>query len=165
MLIVLAILGIIATFAIPKVLLAQQENQKRAVMKETISTVEVIMQRYAQDYQLYGTAPSCKSRLNAIKVCNNSLAEGCWTAEMATTAESGELGFILANGAYVTGLCVTTTDWDGFIVDWNGPNPPNTFGEDTYAFASCLNPQGCTNGSTGRFGLLRRDSYYQKVFQ
>lgn len=77
LLISLAILGVIATFAIPKVLQAQQDGRNNAVAKETASTVAAAYQQAKlnnsldiytgihalKDYMNYVAAPYCGSTI------------------------------------------------------------------------------------------------------
>lgn len=157
----MAVLGVIAGFTIPKVLHQQQVQKQQAVMRETIAAIENMMRMYVREGPQNMDA-FMRKYINAIRFCNDSLAEGCWTADMVATAEANERGFILSNGAYVTGLFANSADWDGFRIDWNGPEPPNQSGQDTYALAACFDPDGCTGG--GPFGSLDRNVHYIQIF-
>src|ERR1051325_8786269 len=81
LLIALAILGVIATFTIPKVLQAMQDNQRKAVFKEVIASLSGINYEGWTTKQLTpSTAQNfILSRVNAVKICNtNAQTEGCW---------------------------------------------------------------------------------------
>ena len=81
LLIALGILGVIATFTIPKILNSQANSQKTAVFKEAIATVVDI--NYSGSLQGEITCPNRRDyfldRINAIQICNtDSEAQGCW---------------------------------------------------------------------------------------
>jgi prepilin-type N-terminal cleavage/methylation domain-containing protein len=83
LLIALAILGVIATFAIPKILLSEQDRKKIAIFKESIAMVEAIYYNSGLTGNLDATniGSSVINNINAVKVCNsNSETQGCWTA-------------------------------------------------------------------------------------
>lgn len=70
LLISLAILGVIATFTIPKVLQAQQGNQSNALAHEAAATISAAFQLYKQNYTLSGstTAQALTQYMNYTKV-------------------------------------------------------------------------------------------------
>jgi prepilin-type N-terminal cleavage/methylation domain-containing protein len=156
LLIALAILGVIATFAIPKVLLSQANQKRNAVLKEVIGMLSDI------EYQGWITKQVTTStqfqswyfsKINAVKLCNsNSLSEGCWTSAQGDPAPSArnEPGVILANGAYVVGMDSDPGDDDGaghvsntILIDWNGPDGPNLTGQDQLSVYVCYGTQDC----------------------
>jgi prepilin-type N-terminal cleavage/methylation domain-containing protein len=139
LLIALAILGVIATFAIPKVLQAQQDERKRAVFKETIAMISEIHYQglLLGEIQANGSGgwivdPYVQSHLNYLKYCSwNAHTAGCWPQDdTISTTEAAESGYVLANGATIGGLGNTGSVSSGFIMDWNGALPPNIEGDD-----------------------------------
>jgi type II secretory pathway pseudopilin PulG len=152
-LIVLAVLGIVGIFAISKILASQQDQQKKAIFKETIAAVRGILEDGLQD----GTLPTQTSsyfaqRINAVKICSsNSDTQGCWnTSSQGGSYEPGEPGFVLANGMTAKGFndkTQGTTD-NGVIFDYNGTTGPNTIGQDQLYLKLCY-IDGCGGNLAG----------------
>lgn len=145
LLIALTILGVIATFTIPKILQGQQNAQRKSIVKETVASFSQI----AYEGYLKGELDTSNysdyflTRLNAIKICpNDSEAEGCWdTGTQPHIANHSDYpGMVLANGAYITG--VSGYDFgngvkcSGQYIDWNGTAGPNIPGQDIVEFIS-----------------------------
>ncbi|MEB3285996.1 MAG: type II secretion system protein [Vampirovibrionales bacterium] len=155
LLIALIILGVIATFTIPKILTAQEDQKKTAVFKECIDTIQ---QSYYTGWlegvlRENSVAPSTYvlPRVNAIKICpTNSGTENCWTQDASLDAfQLGSPGFILASGCTVAGISTNTvaTGDDYIIVDWNGPQAPNVEGDDQMVLITCFKATGtCAGG-------------------
>ncbi len=133
LLIALAILGVIATFSIPKILNAQQNQQKNAIFKESIGAISAAVYNYCvmqpaninqYDFMI--------SQVNTVTQCpNNAYSEGC--SPSSTLGEQTGPGFILANGASIAGIdriILPANYTNGFVIDWNGLNPPNVDGDD-----------------------------------
>jgi len=135
LLIALAVLGIIAAFTIPKVLTSQQSNKDSAILKETVSALEDIILNGIKRGEINTASPDMstyvKSRINAIRVCANATADGCWihASDCPFPAEFTESGYILANGATLAGFRDAIT-YEGFMIDANGATPPNLLGQD-----------------------------------
>lgn len=70
LLIALGILGVIATFTIPKVLSAQQETQKKAIAKEVASMITGAYQLYVKDngYSTSISGASLVPYLNYVRI-------------------------------------------------------------------------------------------------
>lgn len=163
LLISLAILGVIATFTIPKVLNAQQDSKRKAVLRETLASLEAVMhdglltgqfsQQHNGDYIL--------SHLNAVKVCDTDAeAQGCWTQSSPHSSENNEPGLIMHNGVDVAGLNNWTADaWNIVILDWNGADPPNVEGQDQLVLLMCEDPTGSC-GANNRTGTMRPAAGY-----
>jgi prepilin-type N-terminal cleavage/methylation domain-containing protein len=107
LLISLLILGVIATFTIPKILSASQNNQKNAIFKESISTLAGALDMGLKTGDLDPITNGDTyflTHINAVTVCNsNSSTQGCWntTIQGTPSSEYNEPGLILHNGAYV----------------------------------------------------------------
>ena len=119
LLIALLILGVIATFTIPKVLQSQESSQQKSVFKETISVVNNMVYHGAQQGELQcdNMVSYFKNHLNYISV----------------SSSGANHTFLLANGSTIWGVddsCVTSSCFDNMIIDWNGPLPPNVDGSD-----------------------------------
>lgn len=144
LLISLAILGVIATFTIPKILQSQQNSQKYAVFKEAIGAIAAVLNTGYMTGQFDPTTNGVTyftSNLNAAKICStNSSAQGCWNDALQGDpgVENGEAGVILHNGAVVVGFSNTANQSEGLIVDWNGTAGPNLEGDDQLYLGYCL---------------------------
>lgn len=183
LLISLAILGVIATFTIPKVLQSQQDQHKKAVFKETIAAVndalytglltgELTKGLNGCDSDEYNYAPYIASKLNAVKLCpNQSGAEGCWTQAIPDAAQLNQPGFVLHNGLTVAGLekCEVEGNNTWFIMDWNGAASPNLEGNDQLWLRFCSGT-GCPS-SIRQGQILSHTTYplsnalFQSLFQ
>lgn len=135
LLISLAILGVIATFTIPKILSAQSDSQKATTFKETIAALNVTLHNCLISGgctdTVYGTYMF--NNMNYVKGCDtNSIAQGCWDASANLAGQGVVPGMILATGACITGLDNSTggTGADTLFVDWNCLDGPNTEGDD-----------------------------------
>ena len=158
LLIALAILGVIATFTIPKILAGSSESQNKALFKETISAINEVVYDGVMSNELYSGMTGYPDdyvidRINAIQVCmTDAEAEGCWDiASGDHGAENHESGFVLATGATVTGIAANnngTLGADRFIMDINGAEGPNTIGEDVIRLEFCYDQTGSLWGST-----------------
>ncbi|HEY9746586.1 MAG TPA: type II secretion system protein [Oculatellaceae cyanobacterium] len=134
LLIALGILGVIATFAIPKVLSSQQDSKKKAVLQETISALNAAftpacLRKEVSDAN-FGTF--IRTHINAVKVCpGNSITQGCWP-DPDLAGQGIQPGLVMHNGAMVAGLDNDDggTGMDTLIIDWNGEEGPNTQGQD-----------------------------------
>jgi prepilin-type N-terminal cleavage/methylation domain-containing protein len=140
LLIALAILGVIATFTIPKVLSNQSDTRKAAVMKETIGAISELVHR-GWSAKLLNTTYSgsyIMQYINATRICNtNSATQGCWSMADPTPDQSTEPGFMLSNGSVVAGISDSVNLYNTFIVDWNGAAGPNTEGSDQIVLRMC----------------------------
>lgn len=133
LLISLAILGIIATFTIPKVLNSQADSQRVSVFKECYSVLSEVLYNSRLYNADLSTDTAVKnyftSSINAVKLCpNDQLAEGCCTASMAY-CNAGEGAVVMHNGAIIYSINLETNKISP-IIDWNGEEGPNQQGED-----------------------------------
>lgn len=173
LLIALAILGVIATFTIPKILQAQQNQKKQAILKETISIVSNLGYTYCQD-DIKSTGISIydyyASNVNAIKLCPaDGIAEGC-LATNSYGAEGVEGALTLPSGATIGGLNKSQyLGAEGVIVDWDGLNGNNTAGDDQLRLYMLTTCTGTWNGIRApRIGASTTDptslTMYQAIF-
>ncbi len=90
LLISLAILGVIATFTIPKVLNASQDSQKNAMAKEVIAMIVNSQQAYALNNSLVGSGfYEYTPYMNYVRVDSSSAIDnynGAWAASCAPPA-------------------------------------------------------------------------------
>lgn len=141
LLISLAILGMIATFTIPKILSSQQDQRKKAVFRETIAALS----DFLNSGNLRGDFPNGQAwedptralllqRLNYVSYVNlgysSAALGGCWNTA------PGIRGFymVMHNGACVAPM---SPRWGAnnqhafpFGIDWNGNDGANTLGDD-----------------------------------
>jgi prepilin-type N-terminal cleavage/methylation domain-containing protein len=140
LLIALAILGIIATFAIPKVLQSQQDSKKKAIFRETLAALSdaTYMGTVTHELDSATTGATMRAyyskRLNYVKACTASITEGCFaTTDVASCQDTS--GYLLHNGAGLDEFEGPTLEpgggiWRGLCVDWNGTQGPNLRGDD-----------------------------------
>jgi len=163
LLIALLILGVIATFTIPKILYSSRQEQKTAVFKEIISTISSL----AYTANMLRDTTYVPNHINAVKVCDtNAATQGCWTQTNSIGAESTEPGYVLHNGATVAGFNAFTGA-NGIIVDWNGAAGPNVRGDDQIYLHVCYDQgNGCWSYQAGYvWGHDAQDvTHYQSIF-
>lgn len=112
LLLALVILGVVAMFTIPKILSVQNDSQRKAVFKETYSTVITIVYQGLQQGELPRTSPNMydylSSKINAVKLCDtHAYNQGCWPQNSDCPwagSETAEQGMVLASGATITGI-------------------------------------------------------------
>lgn len=136
----LALLGIIATFTIPKVLSVQQNAQRIAILKETVAMISELVYQGVLTGELgsSNTRNFFQQRVNYVSFCSsNASTEGCWDQALQGNV-SGDVtqpGFRLHNGAVVVGVD-NCCNWGGgvmgnsVVIDWNGTDGPNISGDD-----------------------------------
>lgn len=136
LLIALAILAIIATFIIPKMLVSNAEQKKYAVFKEDLGIVSTILYSQHQLGNLQDNTGTCG-------LTQPTLAQLFTQTSGYVKASPNTLYY--ANGSSIYFFTGSFVD---FIVDWNGDALPNTEGDDQiHIIMSCL-PSG--NYQTGR---------------
>jgi len=160
LLISLVILGVIAAFAIPKILQSQQNQQEKAIFKETLSTLsQLAKNRNGQSFGSVGEEQAYfQSNLNY------------------TYSPSPDI-YYLHNGAIITGVNFCCGDRETVGIDWNGAQGPNTTGVDYMDIDMCFGPTSCDSGyqpiigggpkGAGAIGPMNAPSQtlYEWVFQ
>jgi prepilin-type N-terminal cleavage/methylation domain-containing protein len=160
LLVALLIIGNIAAFSIPKILNSQQNSQKKAVFRETLSAVNEIMYlgMMKGEIRADNNGTYIISKLNATKICPVDVNLGCWTPAMGTMTSLP--GVVLPNGAVIAEMedCCDNGggQWSNdFIMDWNGDKPPNLVGDDQLWLGLCFGTADCNQiYSTGKPGRL-----------
>ena len=147
-LIALALLGIVAVFAIPKVLQANQNNTKIALLKESYGLVSQVVYEgtITQQLSLSNAIPYLSGRLNALRICDtNGKAQTCTKVDRINPDNGANASlvpaFVMPNGVII--FCNVTSS-NGSLdtyIDWNGDGPPNAPGDDLLMLV------GRTNGS------------------
>lgn len=179
LLLVLLILGNIATFTIPKVLSSQNDARRTAVFRETIAAYNQAL--YLGVLTGEFTAGNCdtcaaneypfnkyfETKINYVKQCSQSVSGGCY---VGTCFEPNAPGQILASGASTCGVTLkTTNEYDNFYIDWDGPNHgPGIEGDDQIRVRACIR-DGCPNGQRPgtilpRPGSPDSEDLFQKIF-
>jgi prepilin-type N-terminal cleavage/methylation domain-containing protein len=141
LLVVLGVLGVVATVSIPKVLYSQQQTQLKAVFKDVYATLSDLnhqarlegVGRFVERFDWIN------SRIQAVKTCpSNCQTEGCWdTTVQGNVWGTDQPGWVLANGAVITGYLEEFTYQSGFTIDINGKTAPNVVGEDIIHLDVC----------------------------
>lgn len=131
LLIALLILGALATFTIPKLLNGQQDSRRKAIFRETITSIAAVY------YQGYLTGEMrCDNLIEYTGAHLNAVRISGGTLDLATGAQ------VLS----IDNVCTITCQED-LIVDWNGATGPNVLGDDqlylsTFIDKGCAKPPG-----------------------
>jgi prepilin-type N-terminal cleavage/methylation domain-containing protein len=159
LLICIAILGVIAIFAIPKILAAQQNQTKNTIFKECIAALAQASHEMGRD-GITGTSFTVFSdKLNAVSTSYVGPAD---PANAIFLHNGAKLDNFNGSGSYDTVLI----DWNGSVhngakldnfngsgsydtvlIDWNGNAGPNLNCDDRLFVVVCYNPAGCTGAS------------------
>lgn len=171
-LISMLILAEIATFTIPKILYASQQQQRIAVFKETLAALSASVNQYCMSSN-FGSNPNpftyTTGVINSVKQCpSNSSTEGCTTN--AAGGDFSEPGFTLHNGALITGLRNSSQPREVVEIDWNGNAGLNVNGDDEISIAINYNQAAVYNGANrcqiAPFsGDAASVTLYQTIFQ
>jgi hypothetical protein len=152
LLVALGVFSIIASFTIPKVLTNIENTKKYTVFKETIATVQSILQEGKLSGSLSATPTGAQAyaylaaKMNYLKACPTAIVtQGCATAMMF----GNSAGFLLHNGAVVAFHPNLNTN--DLYMDWNSGAGSNTDGDDQLTFIMNLSycTQSQTQGYTG----------------
>jgi prepilin-type N-terminal cleavage/methylation domain-containing protein len=152
LLVVLGVLGVIATFTIPKILASVELPHKKAVFKETLAMMDHIIQKgVLQNSETfspnYAFSSYILNNINAIKICNRS-DDGVCTQNPYNVWAYDVPVVLLANGATLY-LPIWKDCWNtraGFKIDYNGDSPPNQDHQDredflaTFRWICCGSP-------------------------
>lgn len=139
LLIALTILGVIATFTIPKIILSQQNSAYNAKAKEAISMIASAYQLYQQN----GTVPASTSMnaltpyMNYVKVDTTSSVDDVYgNGSLSCGGGAGNNCLVLHNGAKIL-----------MVSGWN-------FGgtSSTHVIQAWIDPDGITDGTTNNPG-------------
>lgn len=133
LLICIAILGVIAIFAIPKILAAQQNQPKNTIFKECIAALAQASHEMGRD-GITGTSFTVFSdKLNAVSTSYVGPAD---PANAIFLHNGAKLDNFNGSGSY-----------DTVLIDWNGNAGPNLNCDDRLFVVVCYNPAGCTGAS------------------
>jgi prepilin-type N-terminal cleavage/methylation domain-containing protein len=136
-LIVLAVMGLLVTFTVPKVIHEVGEQQKKAVGKETITALHDALYAGWQEGTLNSSTTLTQfgdylaTKLNVIRDCPAGRPAGdCVTSHTDTFGNARRI-LVLPNGAWVSiygvyGVNPSALLGFHFFVDYNGATGPNT---------------------------------------
>lgn len=160
LLIMLSIIGVIATFLVPKIIQDVEAQEDKVKLKDTLTLLEQVAQTAYRE----GAWGELRwnyftNRINATKLCpNGGLADGCQVAFGSHAPSYTEAAFQLPNGVVVGGININSpTTWsrfypsnnvqyDNWIIDANGTEGPNEIGKDILAMtAPGFTPTGGRN--------------------
>lgn len=154
-LITLGIIGVVAAIIIPTLLNNSQTQQYTSAAKKTFSGLSnatnlILVDNGGNLSNIFSNAnvvDTYSGKMNIIKKCSNSTAEGCWPTNWTKGPAPSQVatpGMILSDGTYVVfnfyafdcsfvhgnapNACAD------IFVDTNGTKPPNIGGEDILAF-------------------------------
>lgn len=159
-LVALAILGVIATFTVPKLLHMQAETQKKAFFKQTLTAISEALNdaRLNNELTFANQSSVILNKLSVAKLCpTNAQTEGCWTQPHFDSASSMP-GALLYQGAAINGFNIPVDNGGGqwaayFFIDLNGASEPNLEGEDQLVMCYCFGSVTWNNGQG--WGVIR----------
>jgi prepilin-type N-terminal cleavage/methylation domain-containing protein len=159
LLIAIAILGVIATFTLVKVLQVTDTAQNKAKFKEAIATLNTPLFEGVQSGAITdaNSGSYMMSKLAGIKVCDtNSLVQGCApSSQTGYSYELDEPGIVLHSSAMLYGFNDNISSSNAAVIDVNGAAAPNTVGQDQLIIVYCYDPQGCNNDPCLESSLFR----------
>lgn len=143
LLIALAILGVIATFSIPKVLQAQQDGRNQAVLKTNASQLSALLyelnlkhQTQSSEFFFINNQNLIVPRLNAVKQCGlinpGNPADPCMpdaVCKPTTICQDWEYGATLHDGSSVA-FTNAAGEENFILIDADGARGLNTVGKD-----------------------------------
>jgi type II secretory pathway pseudopilin PulG len=131
LLIALGIIGLIATFTVPKVLHSIDEASYRTALKQAESVIQTIgAEAYSQGYK-GKRIDYYRDKVNAVKICTdpNGVTQGCMVVPVSVGAsEYTENAFVLPSGVTIGGINGNSTfedNGDVWLIDLNGVKSPN----------------------------------------
>ncbi len=158
LLITLAMLGVIATFTIPKIMQSQQNERRKAVFRETFGALSqplyhgVVKGQITDlsEYWIY-----LQNNLNAVKFCTNANTQGCWSGSTDNANnDPSKNGILMHNGAMVTDFEPSAVTADNIWIDWNGREGPNLHCDDQIPVAMFANT-ATKDGIPGWVGQIK----------
>lgn len=159
LLIALAILGVIATFTIPKVLQSQKSDKLNAMTKEAASTVASAFQSLKAKGNMDGSTSSVhlEPYLNYVRKDTTSTGAFNYVGGGTEDCHASDPCFVLHNGGYLQLWNVDfmgSTNLNGtlFTFDPDGPGPEEGLWFALYFNGRMTNYKNCLPGSTGEGG-------------
>jgi prepilin-type N-terminal cleavage/methylation domain-containing protein len=155
LLIALAILGVIATFTIPKVLIAQQNSTSNAIAKETIAAVSAAYRVYQLERQPSGSTnlTDLTPYLNYVSVDTTSLVDNHETNSTPVDCASA-ICLKLHNGAILYGWSTTFAGTSATNAIYYYIDPDGVDGGSTTGPSKALVMFLYFNGKTTNYGNI-----------
>ena len=173
LLIALALLGLIASFTIPKVLQTTSNSSRNSIFKETIAAVSEIIANAHLNPDLGPMSPTTirdyfDQRLNYVRRCTSSPRDnGCFPDDGSIHSNQG-YAYVLHNGLMLTSVNGgtyggnTLSDW--MTLDYNGLAGPNQIGEDQVGI--CVNYFDNTEpGRVVAHGDATNRAFFNSIFE
>lgn len=164
LLISLAILALIAVHTIPKILIAQENQQNSAVLKETFATLSTVlyqsrlMGEITENTSLSDLSELLKQKLNYARFCDSgSNSDGCEQYAITPDVDiASKERFIFHTGSY---LYINGKNHAGginfvFFIDPNGKNGPS-LDQHGEILALWFNPSSEIQTVSGRYENLK----------
>jgi prepilin-type N-terminal cleavage/methylation domain-containing protein len=175
LLIALTILGVIATFTIPKVLLSQQDTKYKAIAKEAAGALSAAFIAYQQSSTVDANTSlsDLTPYLNYIKVMTSGAVDINYGNTGSNDCATASPCYVLANGAVIrdpyqkttagTGVrfgAISATNYIYFDVDPNGTlddtsttnGPGKTIDFNLYSNGRIVDSGSCSTGDTTYLG-------------
>ena len=155
LLIALAILGVIATFTIPKVLISQQNSTSNAIAKETIAAVSAAYRVYQLERQTSGSTnlTDLTPYLNYVSVDTTSLVDNHETNSTPVDCAS-TICLKLHNGAILYGWSTTFAGTSATNAIYYYIDPDGVDGGSTTGPSKALVMFLYFNGKTTNYGNI-----------
>lgn len=155
LLIALAILGVIATFTIPKVLISQQNSTSNAIAKETIAAVSAAYRVYQLERQTSGSTnlTDLTPYLNYVSVDTTSLVDNHETNSTPVDCAS-TICLKLHNGAILYGWSTTFAGTSATNAIYYYIDPDGVDGGSTTGPSKALVMFLYYNGKTTNYGNI-----------
>jgi prepilin-type N-terminal cleavage/methylation domain-containing protein len=143
LLISVAVLGLISALTLPAVYNSVQKNQKKAVLKESVSVVQTAFLHCLNMGECSsGDYGKMYDNINATTLCKESDGSCTFSYPIAgapsESTNTNSVGYLLQTGAYMWGFQTDSVHQsDAFVIDFNGEAAPNVVGEDVLYLLRC----------------------------
>ncbi|MFM6368193.1 MAG: type II secretion system protein, partial [Dolichospermum sp.] len=134
LLISVAVLGLISVLTLPSMLNNVQLNQRKAVLKETIASLQTCIKKGVEAGEIINN-PTTRAYLRTCLNTTRIQTTKCSPHSYNYTFEC----FVLPTGATID-IPTNNITYDFLYIDANGSNPPNQVGEDWLSMNWNSNP-------------------------
>jgi prepilin-type N-terminal cleavage/methylation domain-containing protein len=143
LLVVMAVLGVISTFTIPKIMHTIEVARSRPVLKDNVALISQILYEALQNnVNITVLGNYFISRLNGAKMCtSDALTQGCISGSItgAQPYEEHEPGVLLNDGSAIVGLNNDLSGTNGFILITRKDAGNYKLGENALYISICYN--------------------------
>jgi type II secretory pathway pseudopilin PulG len=140
LMIALALIGLVSTFAVPKIYRSLLYSQERSALRETVSVLkQLYYQGASQGIKGAALNKFVMNHISASKTCMNTVDDGCFyigDGQYGGIVEnSGTMGgFEMPSGAVVNSINLNTTNpRDEIVIDINGSNGMSAYSGGSYS--------------------------------